>query len=83
MNALGFPLIEIVSFDCFQVNDEDLENAAKKFPLNPPPTKEAYYYRCVFEEFYPGRAPLIPYFWMPKWSTSTDPSARTLKHYAS
>lgn len=39
-----------------QVSDRELAAAAKRFPINPPLTKEAYYYRSLFEEFYPGPA---------------------------
>ncbi|XP_023933088.1 asparagine synthetase [glutamine-hydrolyzing] [Lingula anatina] len=64
-----------------RINNEDMENAPKKYPFNPPRTKEAYYFRQLFEQYYPGKAPWIPYYWMPKWSKTDDPSARTLKHY--
>ena len=43
-----------------------------------PKTKEQMYYRYLFEQKYPKRENVIPYFWMPKWSNTTDPSARTL-----
>jgi len=43
----------------------------------PPHTKEAYYYRKIFHKYYKNDR-VIPYFWMPKWTTSNDPSARTL-----
>ena len=36
------------------------------------------YYRYLFEQKYPNRENVIPYFWMPKWSKTSDPSARTL-----
>jgi asparagine synthase (glutamine-hydrolysing) len=36
-----------------QVSDRDLENAAFRFPYNPPATKEAYLYRTMFEEHFP------------------------------
>ena len=36
-----------------QVTDQQLESAAFKFPVNTPDSKEAYFYRCVFEEKYP------------------------------
>ena len=39
-----------------QVSDRELAAADKRFPLNPPQTKEAYYYRSVFESFYPSPA---------------------------
>ncbi len=66
-----------------QVNDEEMESAASTFPFNPPRSKEAYLYRRLFEKYYPGRAQWIPYYWMPRWTDATDPSARTLKHYKS
>ncbi|MBN2637483.1 MAG: asparagine synthase B [Bacteroidales bacterium] len=37
-----------------QVSDLELEKAAFKFPLNTPMTKEAYYYRTIFEKHFPG-----------------------------
>ena len=44
-----------------------------------PYTAESYYYRSLFETFYPKYTRIIPYFWMPKWSPeTTDPSAKTL-----
>lgn len=64
-----------------QINDEELNDAREKFTHNTPRTKEALYYRRIFEKYYPGMSKWIPYLWMPKWITSTDPSARTLKHY--
>jgi asparagine synthase (glutamine-hydrolysing) len=35
----------------------------------------------LFEEYYPGYANIVPYFWMPKYVKATDPSARTLEIY--
>ena len=79
--------LNIVSFKCefllicVQVSDAELSMAGQKYPFNTPHTKEAYYYRQKFESYFPGREQWIPYFWMPKWSDTQDPSARTLKHY--
>ena len=39
-----------------QVSDRELAAAAKRFPVNPPQTKEAYLYRSLFERFYPSPA---------------------------
>ena len=47
-----------------------------------PALKESYYYRKIFEHYYPGRGSTIPYYWLPKWSGDTaDPSARVLSIY--
>ncbi len=36
-----------------QVDDLQLANAKFRFPYNTPETKEAYFYRCFFEELFP------------------------------
>ena len=60
-----------------------LNIAKKKFPVNTPKTAEMFYYRSCFEGIYGPHFPLVtvPKFWMPRWTTSTDPSARTLAIY--
>ena len=42
---------------------------------------EASYYRTKFMNMFSSRTYLIPGYWMPKWSNTTDPSARTLEVY--
>ncbi|MGH0129787.1 UNVERIFIED_CONTAM: hypothetical protein FKN15_061239 [Acipenser sinensis] len=37
-----------------KVTDDQLEKAAERFPFNKPKTKEGYFYRQVFEKFYPA-----------------------------
>jgi asparagine synthase (glutamine-hydrolysing) len=39
-----------------QVSDRVFAAAASRFPINPPQTKEAFLYRHVFEQFFPGAA---------------------------
>ncbi len=39
-----------------EVTDNQFANAAVRFPYNTPATKEAFRYRCIFEEFFPGQA---------------------------
>jgi asparagine synthase (glutamine-hydrolysing) len=36
------------------VTDEEMSNAAEKFPINTPQTKEEYYYRRIFESHFSG-----------------------------
>jgi len=68
------------------VSDKDLENAANIYPHCTPQTKEAFYYRRVFCEFFgENRQTIIPHYWQPKWNAYgeevteyVDPSARTL-----
>lgn len=43
---------------------------------------EKYYYKSLFLEYYPNCQEILPYFWMPKYTNATDPSARTLDIYS-
>jgi asparagine synthase (glutamine-hydrolysing) len=48
--------------------------------VNPPMTEEALWYRSLFHDAYgTDAAAVIPHMWLPRWSKTTDPSARTLK----
>ena len=42
---------------------------------------EKYYYKQIFDKFFPNCETIVPYFWMPKYTDATDPSARTLTFY--
>ncbi|XP_066530764.1 asparagine synthetase [glutamine-hydrolyzing]-like [Hoplias malabaricus] len=64
-----------------EINDTQLEKAAKLYPYNTPTTKEGLYFRQTFEKYYPGRSEWTPHYWMPRWIKATDPSARTLSIY--
>lgn len=46
-----------------KVEDHHFENAAERFPFNSPNTKQRYFYRQIFERFFPGSAGWIPYYW--------------------
>jgi asparagine synthase (glutamine-hydrolysing) len=62
----------------FQKVPDWKDNLIDKIHLKPY-TAESYYYRMLFDKYYPNLEYMIPYFWMPKWSPETnDPSARTL-----
>lgn len=75
-----------------QVSDRELAAAAKRFPINSPLTKEAYYYRSLFEEFYPGpaAAETVPggksiacsspaaIAWDASFASAADPSGRAI-----
>ena len=46
-----------------------------------PLCKESFYYRKRFNEIFGQNQRVIPRYWLANWSTSTDPSARTLVIY--
>lgn len=39
-----------------QVSERQLQEASQRFPINPPQTKEAYFYRSLFEKHFPSAA---------------------------
>jgi len=58
-----------------------LPNTIVKNNFNKPITQEMKYYRMIFNDYYPDCEQVVPYFWMPKYTNATDPSARTIKEY--
>jgi asparagine synthase (glutamine-hydrolysing) len=44
---------------------------------------EKKYYKDIFDNCFPNSSQLIPYYWMPKYSSTEDPSARTIEIYDS
>ena len=75
------------------VTDEEMANAAKRFPINPPQNKEEYYYRSIFEEHFPSESaarsvPSIPSVacstaealaWDSAFKNMNEPSGRAIK----
>ena len=43
---------------------------------------EKQYYKHIFESKFPNCQGVVPYYWMPKYTDATDPSARTLDFYS-
>ena len=59
-----------------QVSDIEFEKHINNFP-----SKEAYWYKKIFDETYPNSGIKFDY-WMPKWcDIKNEPSARVLKEY--
>ncbi len=75
------------------VSDTQMENARYRFPINTPVTKEAYYYRAIFQEFFPldSSARCVPegpsvacstptaIKWDEAFAKMIDPSGRAVK----
>lgn len=63
------------------ITNEEFIDMKDSFTHLPPVTKEAYYYRKVFESMYPGQGTVLPYYWMPKWVNveNGEPSARAIQ----
>jgi asparagine synthase (glutamine-hydrolysing) len=53
-DGVGYGWIDGVrDFTAEKVSDKQLAHAAQRFPTNPPKTKEAYYFRQLFESHFP------------------------------
>lgn len=74
------------------VTDEQMAHAAERFPINPPMNKEEYYYRSIFEEYFPSDSaartvPSVPSVacssaealaWDASFQNLNDPSGRAV-----
>ncbi|HOI26778.1 MAG TPA: asparagine synthase B [Paludibacteraceae bacterium] len=74
------------------ISDKEMVKAAEKFPINPPMTKEEYYYRTIYHEIYPSDSaaktvPSVPSVacstpiaiaWDESFTKSLDPSGRSV-----
>ena len=64
-----------------QISDIEFKTESAQINHCKPILKESYYYRKIFESFFPKHGSLIPYYWMPRWVKTDDPSARELFGY--
>jgi len=65
------------------ITDEQLATAHTLYPRVTPLTKEAYLYRQIYEQQYPGHNLVIDGFWLPNFQKTQviDPSATVLECY--
>lgn len=77
-DGVGYSWIDnLIAYANSQVTDVEMQLAAGKYPVNTPATKEAYFYREIFHEFYPQEsAAKSVKKWIPKWQEDKDPSGR-------
>lgn len=77
-DGVGYSWIDgLVEFCNNAVSDEEFATAAKRFPHNTPATKEAFYFRTIFEKHFPQESAVKSVLkWVPKWQKNTDPSGR-------
>lgn len=65
-----------------KISDEEFLLEAPKYEHNKPMTKEAYYYRKIFEKYYGKKNDkIIPHYWLQSWCDTNEPSARKLSIY--
>jgi asparagine synthase (glutamine-hydrolysing) len=99
-DGVGYGWIDgLKSYAATQVSDDELAAAEMRFPINPPQTKEGYFYRQLFEQHFPDSAcaRTVPggktiacsspaaIAWDASFATAADPSGRAVSgvHHAS
>jgi asparagine synthase (glutamine-hydrolysing) len=77
-DGVGYNWIDqLIEYCSSQVTDAQLAGAEAEFPYNTPTTKEAYFYRSIFNKYYPQvSAAQTVRKWIPKWQENQDPSGR-------
>lgn len=58
------------------VTDEQMKNPKIEWGNDIPDTKEAYWYRTMFDDLFPFQCASTVMRWTPTWSNQSDPSGR-------
>ncbi len=85
-DAVGHGMVDqLKAFTEKRYSDEEFRQRSAAFLHGRPLSKEALFYREIFEKHYPGRSKWIKSFWLPnpQWANCnvSDPSARALPNY--
>jgi asparagine synthase (glutamine-hydrolysing) len=93
-DGVGYSWIDSIrDFVEAEVSDQQLANAEFRFPVNTPDTKEGYFYRTIFEGYFPqeSAAKCVPggksiacstveaLEWDESFKNNADPSGRSMK----
>jgi asparagine synthase (glutamine-hydrolysing) len=72
------------------ITNDQMNAAASIYPFQTPKTKEAYFYRSIFQEYFPNGIHTVPYkdsiacstpialSWDPQFKSKADPSGRSI-----
>lgn len=92
-DGVGYSWIDTLkAYTASHVSDEQMAHAAERFPINPPMNKEEYFYRSIFEEYFPSESaartvPSVPSVacssaealaWDSSFQNVNDPSGRAV-----
>jgi len=80
-DGVGYSWIDTLVANATQkITDDMFAKRQERFPVDPPHTKEAYFYRQIFEShFHHPYARKTVQAWVPTWGLSKDPSGRAQK----
>ncbi|KEY73713.1 hypothetical protein S7711_06288 [Stachybotrys chartarum IBT 7711] len=78
-DGVGYGWIDALKDNAeLQVTDEMMKNPKPEWGDDIPDTKEAYWYRTMFDEHFPPHCASTVMRWTPTWSKQTDPSGRAI-----
>ncbi|TWU72197.1 asparagine synthetase [Metarhizium rileyi] len=78
-DGVGYGWIDALKDNAeLHVTDEMMKNPKTEWGTDVPDTKEAYWYRLMFDEHFPPSCASTVLRWTPTWSKQTDPSGRAI-----
>ncbi|CAG8959693.1 hypothetical protein HYFRA_00001598 [Hymenoscyphus fraxineus] len=78
-DGVGYGWIDALKDNAeLHVTDEMMKNPKPEWGTDIPDTKEAYWYRTMFDEHFPPYCAESVVRWVPTWSKQTDPSGRAI-----
>ena len=93
-DGVGYSWIDSLKVEADRlVSDKQMAEASMRFPINPPRNKEEYYYRSIFEEYFPSESaarsvPSVPSVacstaealaWDESFKNQNEPSGRAVR----
>lgn len=93
-DGVGYSWIDSLKVEAERlVSDKQMAEASMRFPINPPRNKEEYYYRSIFEEYFPSESaarsvPSVPSVacstaealaWDESFKNQNEPSGRAVR----
>ncbi|KAK2813138.1 asparagine synthetase [Emmonsiellopsis sp. PD_5] len=78
-DGVGYGWIDALKDNAeLHVTDEMMKNPKPEWGSDVPDTKEAYWYRTMFDELFPPSCASTVMRWTPTWSKQSDPSGRAI-----
>ncbi|POS88074.1 hypothetical protein EPUL_000289 [Erysiphe pulchra] len=79
-DGVGYGWIDALKdYSLKHITDEMMKNPKPEWGTDIPDTKEAYWYRLMFDEHFPQHCAPTVMRWRPTWSDVSDPSGRAIK----
>ncbi|KAL8711544.1 MAG: hypothetical protein Q9220_003954 [cf. Caloplaca sp. 1 TL-2023] len=76
-DGVGYGWIDALKTNAeYHVSDEQMKHPKAEWGDDVPDTKEAYWYRLLFDDLFPPQCASTVMRWTPTWSKQTDPSGR-------